>query len=65
MSGEPMTEPELVRITAATMYELRPQMLQLLAAGWRMAEMTKPIAEGFGDPVVAWFERAPGDYGSA
>lgn len=50
---------ERIQISAATMAELRPQMQELLAAGWRMVRMDKPIAEGFGDDVVAWFERDP------
>ncbi|MCV7194152.1 hypothetical protein [Mycolicibacterium brumae] len=48
--------PERIEISAPTMFELRPQMLQLLGDGWRMVRMDKPIAEGFGEPVVAVFE---------
>ncbi|QQG95915.1 hypothetical protein HBE99_02735 [Mycobacteroides chelonae] len=51
------SEPERITISAATMFELRPQMLQLLADGWTMTRMDKPIAEGFGENVTAWFER--------
>lgn len=54
MSG---TEPERKTISAPTMVELRPQMLQLLADGWRMTRMDKPVTEGFGENVTAWFER--------
>lgn len=50
---------ERIQISAATMAELRPQMQELHAAGWRMVRMDKPIAEGCGVDVVAWFERDP------
>lgn len=52
------TGPERTRISAPTMTELNPRIAQLLADGWRMTRMDKPIAEDHGDPVVAWFERA-------
>lgn len=50
-------EPERATISARTMLELRPQMLQLLGDGWRTVRTDKPIAEGFGEPVTAVFER--------
>ncbi|SLH42134.1 Uncharacterised protein [Mycobacteroides abscessus subsp. massiliense] len=52
-----MTEPERVRISAPTMYELKPRIVALLADGWRMTRMDKPVMEGNGVDVVAWFER--------
>lgn len=48
-----------IQISAPTMAELRPQLVALLADGWRMVKMDKPVAEGSGDLVVAWFERDP------
>ncbi|NOR99662.1 hypothetical protein [Mycobacteroides abscessus] len=50
-------EPERVSISAPSVYELRPRMRELLADGWRMVRMDKPVMEGNGDLVVAWFER--------
>lgn len=50
-------EPERITISAATMHELNPQVKKLLSEGWRMVRMDKPLAEGFSDDVVAWFER--------
>ncbi|KAF0967284.1 hypothetical protein [Gordonia sp. YY1] len=52
-----MTEPERIRISAPTMYELKPRIVALLADGWRMTRMDKPVMEGNGVDVVAWFER--------
>ncbi len=51
------TEPERIRISAPTMYELKPRIVALLADGWRMTRMDKPVAEGCGQDVVVWFER--------
>lgn len=51
------SERERVRISAPTMHVLKPQIVQLLADGWRMVRMDKPVAEGHGVDVVAWFER--------
>ncbi len=46
-----------IRISAPTMRELNPQMDKLLSEGWTMTRMDKPIAEGAGTHVTAWFER--------
>ncbi|SKE69264.1 Uncharacterised protein [Mycobacteroides abscessus subsp. massiliense] len=51
------TEPERIRISASRMVELRPRIVELLADGWRMVRMDKPVMEGNGVDVVAWFER--------
>lgn len=55
---------ERITISAAAMHELRPRMQELLAAGWTLVRMDKPLAEGHGDPVVAWFERAGDESGT-
>ncbi|MDO2981414.1 MULTISPECIES: hypothetical protein [Mycobacteriaceae] len=59
--AEPMSitvgEPERKTISAPSMFELRPQIVALLADGWTMTRMDKPIAEGFGENVTVWFER--------
>lgn len=46
-----------IRISAPTRYELNPRMQKLLDSGWVMTRMDKPMAEGPGAEVVAWFER--------
>ncbi|GAA4676641.1 hypothetical protein [Gordonia humi] len=46
-----------IRISAPTMRELNPRMQKLLSEGWSMVRMDKPIAEGPGRAVSAWFER--------
>lgn len=46
-----------IRISAPTMAELNPRMRELLDSGWVMTRMDKPMAEGPGLEVVAWFER--------
>lgn len=46
-----------IRISAPTMRELNPRMRELLDSGWVMMRMDKPIAEGPGLEVSAWFER--------
>lgn len=51
------TEPERIRISASRMVELRPRIVELLADGWRMVRMDKPVAEGCGQDVVVLFER--------
>lgn len=54
MSG---TKPGRIQISAPSMYELNPRMRALLDSGWRMTRMDKPVMEGGGQDVVAWFER--------
>lgn len=51
------SERERVRISAPRMVDLRPRIAQLLSGGWRMVRMDKPVAEGCGQDVNAWFER--------
>ncbi len=51
------TEPERIRISASRMVELKPRIAALLADGWTMTRMDKPVMEGNGVDVVAWFER--------
>ncbi|MFT9663682.1 hypothetical protein ACM0CQ_15705 [Mycobacteroides abscessus subsp. abscessus] len=51
------SEPERITISAPTMVELKPQIIALLADGWQVVRMDKPISEGFGENVTAWFER--------
>lgn len=48
---------ERIRISALSMRELNPQMEALLSEGWIMTRMDKPLAEGAGVEVAAWFER--------
>lgn len=52
------TEPERIRISAPSMYELHPRMRELLDSGWVMVRMDKPVMEGCGQDLVVWFERA-------
>ncbi|WP_249670209.1 hypothetical protein [Gordonia amarae] len=51
------TEPERIRISASRMVELKPRIAALLADGWTMTRMDKPVAEGCGQDVVVLFER--------
>ncbi|GAB4911782.1 hypothetical protein MAHJHV65_47780 [Mycobacterium avium subsp. hominissuis] len=51
------TEPERIRISASRMVELKPRIAALLADGWRMVRMDKPVAEGCDQDVVVLFER--------
>lgn len=51
------TEPERIRISASRMVELKPRIAALLADGWTMTRMDKPVAEGCDQDVVVWFER--------
>lgn len=44
-----------VEMSAQRMVELLPAMRQLIAEGWTMSELVKPIAEGCGVPVRATF----------
>lgn len=46
-----------IRISAPTMRELNPRMQKLLDSGWVMTRMDKPMSEGDGTDVTAWFER--------
>ncbi|WP_306461755.1 MULTISPECIES: hypothetical protein [unclassified Rhodococcus (in: high G+C Gram-positive bacteria)] len=57
VDGQDASEPERVRISAPTMHELKPRMVELLFDGWRMTRMDKPVMEGNGIDVVVWFER--------
>lgn len=51
------TEPERIRVSASRMVELKPRIAALLADGWTMTRMDKPVAEGCGQDVVVLFER--------
>lgn len=50
-------EPERVILRAPHAIQIRQQMLDLLADGYVMVRMVKPVMEGNGQDVVAWFER--------
>lgn len=50
-------EPERVILRAPHAIQIRQQMLDLLADGFEMVRMVKPVMEGNGTDVVAWFER--------